>query len=375
MQMPEVSAYDQALARAHRKPPEKPADPHPLADVACCIDLPGRDGLGPPLEEELPSGHVLDERFVLREAIGRSGMATIYRAEDLVAGGSVAVKVPLLRVESDPVSFGRFQREARIGAALSDPLLLRFIRLDRPKSRPYIVTEILDGCTLAMVIHRTNPIPERDALRIASVVCDALGHMHKRGFIHRDLKPANIMMCRDQRLCLMDFGLAAEVDTRRGILAGLTPLFGTPEYMAPEQVRNKRNDVRTDIYSLGVILFQMLTGVLPFPGEDPWAAAQMRVTGDPVAPRSLNPALTPQAEEIVLRAMRRNPAERYPSVAEFQADLDAPERVHVTGLSGRLQAPRWRMSLQGTPFLAGALIGFGFLLFLVGVFLVLTRHH
>jgi serine/threonine protein kinase len=372
--MTEVSAYGEAPARA-RQESEKPRNARPLADILCCVDLPDRDGLGPPLEEELPSGHVLDERFVLREAIGRSGMATIYRAEDRVLGMSVAVKIPLMRVESDPVSFGRFQREARIGADLDDPLLLRFIRLDRPASRPYIVTELLDGCTLAMVIHRTNPLPERDALRITSVICDALGHMHGRGIIHRDLKPANIMVCRDQSLRLMDFGLVAEIDSRRGLLAGLTPLFGTPEYMAPEQVRNKRNDARTDIYSLGVILFQMLTGVLPFQGEDPWAAAQMRVTGDPVAPRSLNPSLSPQVEEIVLRAMRRNPAERYQTVAAFQADLDAPERVHVTGLSGRLQAPRWRLSLQGTPFLVGGLIGVGFLLFLVGLFLVLIHRH
>jgi serine/threonine protein kinase len=373
--MIEVSAYDQALARANKAGKSKPTDPRPLSEVPCCADLPGRDGLGPPLEEELPSGHVLDDRFVLREAIGRSGMATIYRAEDRVGGGIVAVKVPLMRIESDPVSFGRFQREARIGAAFNDPLLLRFIVPDGPRSRPYIVTEFLDGCTLAMVIHRTNPIPERDALRIASVVCDALAHMHERGVIHRDLKPANIMICSDHRLRLMDFGLAAEIDTRRGILAGLTPLFGTPEYMAPEQVRNKANDVRTDIYSLGVILFQMLTGVLPFQGEDPWAAAQMRVTGDPVAPRSLNPAISPEAEEIVLRAMRRKPAERYQTIAAFQADLDAPEKVHVTGLSSRLQAPRWRLSLQGTPFLAGGLIGFGFLAFLVGVFFVIVHRH
>jgi serine/threonine protein kinase len=272
------------------------------------------------------------------------------------------------------VSFGRFEREARIGSALNDPLLLRFIPVDAPKSRPFIVTELLDGCTLAMVIHRTRPVPEGDALRIASVVCQALGKMHGRGIIHRDLKPANIMICRDQRLCLMDFGLAAEVDTRTSLLAGLTPLFGTPEYMAPEQVRNKRNDERTDIYSLGVILYQMLTGVLPFPCEDPWASAQLRVSGDPVAPRSVNPEISPQAEEIVLRAMQRKPADRYQTVAAFQADLDAPGRVHVTGLNLRLRKPRWRLSLQGTPFLAGSIIGVGFLVFLVSVFLVLARH-
>jgi serine/threonine protein kinase len=373
--MPDVSAFDPAPSSALGPALAQPGNISSLAGIACCTDLPAREGLGAPLEEELANGHVLDGRFTLREAIGRSGMATIYRAEDGAMGGSsVAVKIPLAKVESDPVSFGRFEREERIGFELSDPSLLRFIPVAAPKSRPYIVTELLDGCTLALVIHRTKPIPERDALRIASLVCRALGHMHGRGIIHRDLKPANIMVRRDQTLCLMDFGLAAEIDSGPGFLAGLTPLFGTPEYMAPEQVRNKRNDARTDIYSLGVILYQMLTGVLPFQGDDPWAAAQLRVTGDPVAPRTLNPSLSPQAEEIVLHAMQRKSADRYPTVAAFQAELDFPDRVHVTGMSGRLQAPRWRMSLQGTPFLMGILIGVGCLASLVGLFFVLSRH-
>jgi serine/threonine-protein kinase len=347
---------------------------HPLAGIASCSDLPEREGLGPPLEEELPSGFVLDGRFVIREAIGRSAMATIYRADDQLRGGSVAVKIPLMRVENEPASFGRFQREERICSTLYGSLLLKFIPVDdAAKSRPYFVTEFLDGCTLALVIHRTRPLPERDALRIASVACRALGQMHARRIIHRDVKPANIMICRDQRLCLLDFGLAEEIDAGSGLLGSLTPLFGTPEYMAPEQVRNKRTDERTDIYSMGVILYQMLTGVLPFKGDDPWAAAQLRVTGDPPAPRSVNPALTPEAEEIVLRALRRRPEDRYPSTDAFRADLDAPERVHVTGLSGRLQAPKFRISLMGTPILAGLIIGLGSLLFLVGLFLVLMH--
>jgi serine/threonine protein kinase len=371
--MSDVSLYDRALARSQSPAGHRPRDERPLAGIACCLDLPAREGIGPPLEQELPPGFLLDGRFLLGEAIGRSGMATIYRANDGKSGAVVAVKVPLMKLEIDPVSYGRFQREERIGSSLDDPFLLKFVPSDSTRSRPYIVTEFLDGCTLAWVIHRTRPVPEKDALRIASAVCQAVGHMHGRRFIHRDLKPANIMICRDGRLCLMDFGLAAEIDTRRSILAGLTPLFGTPEYMAPEQVRNKRNDQRTDIYSLGVILYQMLTGVLPFQGVDPWEAAHMRVNGDPVSPRSLNPAISPQAEEIVLRAMRRNPAERYPTVAAFQAELDKPDRVHVTGLSARLQAPRWRMSLEGTPVVAGLVIGVAALLFMVGLFLVLLH--
>jgi serine/threonine-protein kinase len=347
----------------------------PLAGIACCADFSEKEGLGPPLEEELRAGHLLDGRFLIQEVIGRSGMATIYRADDQAEGGrSVALKIPLMRVENDPVSFGHFEREGRIGEALDDPRVLKFIRVDAPKSRPYILAEFVDGCTLAFVIHRTKPVPERDALRIASELCKALGHMHARGIVHRDVKPSNIMIRRDLTLCLMDFGLAAEIEAGGGFLSGLTPLFGTPEYMSPEQVRKRRDDERTDIYSLGVVLYQMLTGVLPFQNEDPWVAAQMRVTGDPVAPRTLNPAITPEAEEIVLRAMRRKPAERYQSVAELMADLDAPERVHVTGLSLRLQAPKWRLSLLGTPMLSGLLIGFGTVLFLVALFLFLSRH-
>jgi serine/threonine-protein kinase len=372
--MTEVSAFDWAGARPEPAQ-ETPGDPRPLAGVGCCMDLTEREGLPPPIEQEFPEGHLLDGRFLIQEVVGRSGMATIYRALDQEKGGRVvAVKVPLMRIESDPVTYGRFQREERIGFALKDPRLLEFIPVEGQKSRPYIVMEYLDGCTLAYVLHRTRPLPEKDALRIASVICEALEQMHARRFVHRDLKPGNVMICRNQNLCLMDFGLAAEVDSGFSLFDGLTPLFGTPEYMAPEQVRNKANDERTDIYCLGVILYQMLTGVLPFQAEDPWAAAQLRVNGDPVAPRFVNPAISLEAEEIVLRAMRRDPAERYPSAAAFKAELDHPSHVHVTGLSNRLRAPSWRLSLQGTPVLSGIIIGVGSLLAMVGLFFLLMRH-
>jgi len=337
------------------------------------MDMPQRETVDGPTEGELHTGFLLDGRFRLDEVIGRSGMATIYDAQDLRTGERVAVKVPKMKIESDPVSYGRFQREGRIGSLLNDPSLLQFIPLDFPQSRPYIVTELLDGCTLAWVMHRVRPLAEADALKIASAVSEGLRAMHRRGFIHRDIKPGNIMICRDGRLCLMDFGLAEENDEGRGLLAGLTPLFGTPEYMAPEQVANRRNDQRTDIYSLGVVLYEMLTGRLPFEAQDVWSAAHMRVNGDPLPLRSLNSFVTPEAEEIVLHAMRRDPKERYQSAAELKRDLDLPDRVHVTGLSQRLQAPRWRLSLQGTPILSGIVIGLVSLASMVGLFFVLMH--
>jgi serine/threonine-protein kinase len=346
-----------------------------LSQIPCCRDLLECEGpFGPVSQEELSSGYVLDDRFLIRQTIARSAMAIIYRAEDRAEGGkTVAIKVPLLKIESDPISFGRFQREERIGAKLDHPHLLKFIPVSGSKSRPYIVMEYLSGCTLAWVLHRTRVVPERDASRILSLACGAVQHMHDRGFMHRDLKPENIMICRDGSLRIIDFGLSAEIETRRSVLAGLTPLFGTPEYMAPEQVRNKTNDGRTDIYSLGAILFEMLTGVRAFRNEDSWASAQMRVTGDPVAPRSLNAELSPQAEEIVLRAMQRKPSDRYPAASALRADLDAPELVQVTGLSQRLRAPHFRLSLEGTPILAGVIISLSVILVLAAIFFV-TLH-
>jgi serine/threonine-protein kinase len=356
--MPEISAFDRALTAPPRPPPAIPS----LADLECCRNHPGHEGLAPAIEPDLPDGEVIDGRFVIREAIGRSDMATVYRAEDRSNGGrSVAVKIPLLRTESDPVLFGRFHREELIGATLSHPNLLGFIRVSGEKSRPYIAMEYLDGCTLAYILHLTRPLPERDSLRITAVVCGALEYLHGRGYIHRDLKPSNIMICRDCTLRLMDYGLAEEVKARRGLLDSLTPLFGTPEYMAPEQVRNARNTERTDVYSLGVVLYQMMTGVLPFAAQDPWVSAQMRVTGDPEAPRAVNPSISAQAEEIVLHAMRRKPSERFPTMAAFRSDVSAPEGVHVTGLSGRLKPPSFRLSLEGTPIRTGVLIGLGVL--------------
>src|SRR5262249_27166950 len=244
-------------------------------------------------------------------------MATIFKAEDLHNHGEiVAVKVPHLKYEADPNFFSRFEREEEIGRQLDHPFILKFLPVAK-KSRPYIVTEYLRGCTLNHFLAPGRPRSEKDALAIASLVCDAVQHMHERGVIHRDLKPGNIMVCRDRTIRIMDFGIATASASRKiTISSRLASPLGTPEYMAPEQVKNERTDERTDIYSLGVILYEMLTGVLPFQHENCWISMSKRVTGDPVAPRKLNPAISRQAEEIVLHAMQRNPDDRYQTVSE-----------------------------------------------------------
>ncbi len=296
-------------------------------------------GLGP--------GDILDDRFLLTEVISQGGMATIFKGQDLHDNNqAVAVKVPHLSLESNPASFARFQREEEIGSRLNHPFILKFVPVNGSRSRPYIVTEYLRGCTLAHLLGRIRPLPEKDALKFASLICEALQYLHEHGVIHRDLKPSNLMICPDGRVRVMDFRISQAVELRRLTFVGFTPAMGTPDYIAPEQIKGRRGDQRSDIYSLGAVLYEMLTGVPPFDGDDPFVIMNTRMTGDPPAPRKLNPELSPQAEEIVLRALQRDPALRYPTAAAMKADLDAPGQIQVTGLKDRLQeSTRWRRAL------------------------------
>ncbi len=343
-------------------------------EISCFRDLPEhRDEVEPTFAPELRPGHTLDGRFLIGATISRSGMATVYQALDTSNHDQqVAVKVPHLRYEADPNYYWRFQREEDIGRKLDHPFILKFIPVEK-KTRPYIVTEFLRGCTLGHLLDAMRPLPEKDALRIASLICDALGHMHERGVVHRDLKPGNIMICRDRSIRIMDFGIASAADSRKITLHGLTATMGTPEYMSPEQVKNERTDERSDIYCLGAVLYEMLTGVVPFQNENCWVTMNNRVSGDPIAPRELNSNLSRQAEEIVLHAMQRDPADRYRTIMEFKAELDAPMKVFVSGYCDRLQKPGWHFGFRTTPILAGTLIALGFIFLQLFAFLLL-RH-
>ena len=287
---------------------------------------------------EFYPGQIVDNRFEIAEVLSRSGMAVIYRATDRESSKEVAIKVPHMQYESDPGFFGRFQREEEIGRMLNHPFLLEFIQVEH-KSRPYIVTEYLKGYTLSHLMTTVHPLPEADALKIASRICDALDHMHKLNIIHRDLKPANIMLCYDGTLRIMDFGIAKAIQGRRLTFTGFTPTMGTPDYMAPEQVKGKRGDARTDIYSVGAILYEMLSGASPFEGENPFVIMNARLIGDPVAPRKLNPLLSANAEEIVLHAMARQPHDRYQTIAEMKKELDDIGAVIITDRAAKLQPP------------------------------------
>jgi serine/threonine-protein kinase len=290
------------------------------------------------MSHEVQIGEVLDNRFRVLNVVARSGMASIYKASDLQTGKMVALKVPSMQFESDPGFFTRFQREEEIGRLLDHPFILHVVPVGE-KSRPYMAMEFLEGQTLRQLMRSVERIPVADAVRIASRLCDALDYMHKKNVIHRDLKPENVMICNDGSLRIMDFGIAKAAGMRRLTFSGFSPVMGTPDYMAPEQVKGKRGDERTDIYSLGAMLYEMTTGAVPFEGANPYIIMNSRLTGDPIAPRKVHADISPRVEEIILHTMERNPAERYPSAAAMKADLDDPEKVELTGRCDRLQPP------------------------------------
>jgi len=299
------------------------------------------------MNNEPDVGQLLDGRYNITDLVSRSGMASIFKAIDMRDNRTVALKIPFMQFESDPGFYSRFKREQDIGIALNHPYILRVDPDDGGRSRPYLVMEFLEGQTLGHLMRSIRPMPVHDALTIVSRICEALHYMHDHDVVHRDLKPENIMICNDGSIRIMDFGIAKYEGQRRLTFGGFTPAMGTPDYMAPEQVRGKRGDRRTDIYSLGAILYEMLTGSMPFEGANPFLIMNARLSGDPVAPRQKNAEIPPTVEEIVLHAMARNPHDRYATALEMKNDLDHPDQVHVTGRAQRLEAPqvwksRWR---------------------------------
>jgi serine/threonine protein kinase len=324
-----------------------------------------------PLPSRAAPGQTLEGRFLLLEEIGRGGMSTVFKGRDLADDGRpVVVKVALPEYSSGVGSWSMSQREAEIGAKLHHRYIVRFVPLAPGRRRNFVVTEYVDGTTLAARVGHGRHLPETEALRIASRLCEALEYLHREGIVHYDLKPGNVMLCEDGSIRLIDFGMAHEVEKGSLGFLGPAPAIATAAYVAPEQIRRRRGLPSVDIYATGALLYEMLTGHPPFEGDDPFVVDSARLIGDPKAPRALEPTISRETEEIVLRALRRKPAERYASVAELKADLDHPERVRVSGLAGRLVAVTpWRRRRRWMRYIA--LVGFLPLGFLVASFRLL----
>jgi len=316
-------------------------------------------------------GEQLDH-FLLESVVATSGMATVFRARDLETGQQVAIKIPHPEVESDPALFDRFQREEDIGTRMEHPGVMK-VFANPGRSQVYMVMEWVEGRLLREIMNEQRKLPVARAVKLTVGVCRALEYIHANGVVHRDLKPENIMVDADDNVRLIDFGIAGSAGARRLTFANFSRNMGTPDYISPEQVKGKRGDARSDIYSLGVILYEMLTGRVPFSGPNPFAVMNDRLLNPPPPPRSIEPSVTPQLQEILYRALEREPKNRYASAREFAHDLEHQDEV---GVANRPEVEGWQK--RKSPGVRRGLMYVGLVLVPVILFAVLlwvARRH
>jgi eukaryotic-like serine/threonine-protein kinase len=263
---------------------------------------------------------VLLERYEVGRLLGAGGMAEVFEGRDRLLARRVAIKVPLAQYAHDPEFAQRFRREAQAAASLSHPGVVAVYDTGTENGTHFIVMEFVDGRTLKEVIRTEAPLYPDRAAEITADVCSALAAAHARGLVHRDVKPANIMLMPDGRVKLMDLGIARAAAGET--VTQTAAMLGTAQYLSPEQAQGQTVDYRSDLYSLGCCLYEMLTGTVPFRGATPVAIAYQHVREDPAAPRLLNPDIPPALEAVCLKAMAKRPEDRYQTAAEFRADLE-----------------------------------------------------
>jgi eukaryotic-like serine/threonine-protein kinase len=275
--------------------------------------------------DSVQPGLRLDQYYV-ESVIAEGGMATIFRGWDPRSERPVALKVPRIEAESDVVFYERFRREEQIGQTLEHPGIVKVFPNDG-RSRLYMVMEWVEGESLRTLLCRRPGLAPDRAVRIALQICDALEYLHSHRIIHRDLKPENIIVDDGDHIKLIDFGIAGSAGARRLTFGKFSRLMGTPDYISPEQVQGKRGDARSDLFALGVMLYEMLTGKAPFRGPNPLAIMNDRLRNSPRPPREINPAIPPQLQTVIHHALERDPRRRYATARNFGYALEHLDEV------------------------------------------------
>ena len=300
---------------------------------------------------------VLGERYEIGGVLGRGGMAEVHRGRDLRLGREVAVKVLRSDLARDPSFQVRFRREAQAAASLNHPAIVAVYDTGEDRTTtgatPYIVMEYVEGETLRDVIRREGHLEPERAMSLAADICGALDFSHRNGIVHRDVKPGNVMITPQGTVKVMDFGIARAVSDSAATMTSTAAVIGTAQYLSPEQARGEGVDARSDVYSMGCLLYELVTGAPPFSGDSPVAVAYQHVREDPRLPSSINPEVPPELDAILLKAMSKNPANRYQSAAEMRNDLLralAGQRVEATPVMG---------DAEKTTILAAAPAGYG----------------
>ncbi len=301
---------------------------------------------------------LLGGRYELDGVVGRGGMAEVYRARDLRLDRIVAVKTLREDLARDPTFQARFRREAQSAASLNHPSIVAVYDTGEDNSGnshvPFIVMEFVDGRTIRDLLRDDRRLLPERALEITDGVLRALDYSHRNGIVHRDIKPGNVMLSRSGEIKVMDFGIARAVADTQATMTQTAQVIGTAQYLSPEQARGERVDFRSDLYSVGCLLYELLTGRPPFTGDSPVAIAYQHVRENPVPPTRVDPELPAWADAIVLRAMAKSPADRYQAAADMRADIQralsgfpvAPARPPAGYGPGPMQGTR-RMDQMG----------------------------
>jgi eukaryotic-like serine/threonine-protein kinase len=281
---------------------------------------------------------LLGDRYELEGVVGRGGMAEVYRARDIRLDRIVGIKTLRADLARDQTFQARFRREAQSAASLNHPSIVAVYDTGEDMATgvpvPYIVMEYVDGRTVRdLLIDGHRLLPER-ALEIISGVLRALEYSHQAGIVHRDIKPGNVMVTRNGDIKVMDFGIARAMSDAQATMTQTAQVIGTAQYLSPEQARGERVDARSDLYSTGCLMYELLTGRPPFTGDSPVAIAYQHVRENPIPPSRLDPDIPPWADAIVLKAMAKPPGDRYQTAAEMQADIQrAASGMQVAAMS------------------------------------------
>jgi eukaryotic-like serine/threonine-protein kinase len=267
-------------------------------------------------------------------------VATVFRATDVRTGRQVAIKLPHPEMEGDQVFAARFQREQEIGKHFDHPGVIKLMADDH-RSQTYMVTEWVEGKLLRQILDEDKNLSQERAIKITLGICQALGYVHNHGIVHRDLKPDHVLVGPQDHVTLVDFGLAGQTGAQRITFANLSQIASSPEYISPEQVKGKRGDARSDLYALGVMLYEMVTGRVPFHGANAFAVMNDRLLENPVPPREIDRSISPQLQEVIYRALEREPQYRYANAHDFGFDLGHLDQV---GVAERPEMQNWKKS-------------------------------
>jgi serine/threonine-protein kinase len=318
----------------------------------------------------LHSGEQIDQ-FTILNKLGQGGMSDVYRARDAQDGREVVLKFPHEEMTGDPASYERLRREIQIGQILSHPHIQKLYSLADGGEKTYLVLEYVEGMTLRDALGRAAPLAPARAVALITQLADALIYAHAKGVFHRDLKPENVIVRPDDCAKVMDFGIAFVEGARRVTWGRLSGEVGTPDYMAPEQIKGSRGDQRTDIYALGMMLYECLAGRLPYDGDNALAIMNQHVTQSPPPLDEFVRGLPLALEEAVMKAIRRDPAGRWPTMAAFAEALRNPEQVDALALraerleqetasrgggASQFGLPAWQVALIIVAVLVGLVI-------------------